>query len=186
MHPRQERKQKNGSTCNMDNKEESIEPFETSVNVAPDPVDDDDDGSGKLSEEDLKKLKQTQVVDHDDDMVDMLPLREWRLTLPFLDEPISFNPLVSAIGVVLLWGLSIWSMVRSLSPLSLTLCCSIKYTFYAKDIIVSMNVCALRRSRVVGVVFVLCVIVSRIKHRHARSHQRYSVRKKEGVLTAYV
>jgi hypothetical protein len=42
------------------------------------------------------------------------PVREWTFTLPFFSEHISFNPLVSAIGVIALWGLAIWSMVVSL------------------------------------------------------------------------
>jgi hypothetical protein len=42
------------------------------------------------------------------------PVREWTFSLPFLTEHISFNPLVSGIGVSMLWGLAIWSIMVSL------------------------------------------------------------------------
>jgi hypothetical protein len=42
------------------------------------------------------------------------PVREWHFTVPGLTDDISFNPLVSGIGVSVLWGLAIWSMLVSL------------------------------------------------------------------------
>jgi hypothetical protein len=41
------------------------------------------------------------------------PVREWTFTVPGLTDHISFNPLVSGIGISVLWGLAIWSMVVS-------------------------------------------------------------------------
>jgi choline-glycine betaine transporter len=39
------------------------------------------------------------------------PVREWTFTVPGLQDHVSFNPLVSGIGISVLWGLAIWSMV---------------------------------------------------------------------------
>lgn len=50
--------------------------------------------------------------DKDFDPTENLPLRDFVMRFSFMQEPIAFNPVVSLIGVVLLWGLAIWSMVR--------------------------------------------------------------------------
>lgn len=50
------------------------------------------------------------AVEEDFDL-EKYPVREWSIQLPFLSQPISFNPLVSLIGVVFLWGVAIWCMV---------------------------------------------------------------------------
>jgi hypothetical protein len=42
------------------------------------------------------------------------PVREWTFRVPGLADHVSFNPLVSGIGIAALWGLAIWSMVVSL------------------------------------------------------------------------
>ncbi len=39
------------------------------------------------------------------------PMRTFKFTLPFLKDPISFNPAVTIIGLVPLWGLTIYCMV---------------------------------------------------------------------------
>ena len=41
-------------------------------------------------------------------------VREWTFSLPYFSEHISFNPLVSGIGISVLCGVAIWSMVVSL------------------------------------------------------------------------
>lgn len=42
---------------------------------------------------------------------DPYPMRTFKLTIPFLKDPISFNPAVTIIGLVPLWGLTIYCMV---------------------------------------------------------------------------
>jgi hypothetical protein len=46
------------------------------------------------------------------------PVREWTFSVPGLQDHVSFNPLVSGIGISVLWGLAIWSMVVSLPLVS--------------------------------------------------------------------
>lgn len=58
------------------------------------------------SNEDLKK--QQEEDDEDIDPVELYPVREFHINA--FKDPISFNPLVSAIGCLCLWGLSIWCM----------------------------------------------------------------------------
>ena len=73
-------------------------------------------GDDESSEEDLKASDTTKGATQEGDEQEPgfgLPLREFTMTLPGMKEPVSFNPLVSLIGVVFLWGLSLWSMVRS-------------------------------------------------------------------------
>jgi hypothetical protein len=53
--------------------------------------------------------KADEVEDFD---LDKYPVREWSITLPWLTEPIAFNPLVCFIGVSVLWGLAIWCMCK--------------------------------------------------------------------------
>jgi hypothetical protein len=55
--------------------------------------------------------KADEVEDFD---LDKYPVREWSITLPWLTEPIAFNPLVCFIGVSVLWGLAIWCMCKFL------------------------------------------------------------------------
>jgi choline-glycine betaine transporter len=42
---------------------------------------------------------------------DQYPMRTFKFTLPFLKDSISFNPAVTIIGLVPLWGLTIYCMV---------------------------------------------------------------------------
>ena len=72
-----------------------------------------EESSEDASDDDLKK----GVHEEEEDPGAHLPLREFKVQLPGMKEPICFNPLVSGIGVVFLWGLSIWSMV------SVVCCC---------------------------------------------------------------
>jgi hypothetical protein len=37
------------------------------------------------------------------------PVREWIVTLPGMNDAIALNPVVTLIGVVLLWGLVVWT-----------------------------------------------------------------------------
>ena len=55
------------------------------------------------------KHEATEVEDFD---LDKFPVREWSITLPWLNEPIAFNPVVCFIGVSMLWGLAIWCMSK--------------------------------------------------------------------------
>lgn len=62
------------------------------------------------SEEGTKK--ETEMVEEEEiDPVEHYPVREFHINL--FKEPISFNPLVSAIGCLCLWGLSVWCMGKS-------------------------------------------------------------------------
>lgn len=54
--------------------------------------------------DELKKMEDEEEVDP----ADYYPLREF--TINVFKDPISFNPLVSAIGCLCLWGLSLWCM----------------------------------------------------------------------------
>ncbi|KAL3913287.1 MAG: hypothetical protein SGILL_006555, partial [Bacillariaceae sp.] len=49
-----------------------------------------------------KKEKDHKEKEQDFDL-DRFPVREFQLQLPFLSEPIAFNPVVSLIGVGFLW-----------------------------------------------------------------------------------
>jgi hypothetical protein len=53
------------------------------------------------------KHKAKAIEDFD---LDKYPVREWSFTLPWLTEPIAFNPVVCFIGISMLWGLAIWCM----------------------------------------------------------------------------
>jgi hypothetical protein len=55
--------------------------------------------------------KHEDKEDEDFDL-DKFPVREWSITLPWLTEPIAFNPVVCFIGVSMLWGLAIWCMCK--------------------------------------------------------------------------
>jgi hypothetical protein len=55
----------------------------------------------------VAKHEANEVEDFD---LDKYPVREWSITLPRLNEPIAFNPVVCFIGVSILWGLAIWCM----------------------------------------------------------------------------
>ena len=59
-----------------------------------------------------KKHQKAKEEDDDDDEFDLdkFPVREWKIQLPWLNEKIAFNPLVSGVGVTILWGLAIWCM----------------------------------------------------------------------------
>ena len=62
-----------------------------------------------------KHQKAKEEGDNDDEEedefdLDKYPVREWKIQLPWLNEPIAFNPLVSGVGVTILWGLAIWCM----------------------------------------------------------------------------
>lgn len=63
---------------------------------------------------DLKKNDDAAKFGGDDQYefdITKYPVRETELKLLFLKKSMAFNPLVSLIGVVVLWGLSIWCMV---------------------------------------------------------------------------
>jgi len=64
------------------------------------------------SEEDRmmkKKTKEEENVEMDFDL-DKYPVREFTYQFPYFKDIIAFNPLVSIFGVVVLWGIAIWSM----------------------------------------------------------------------------
>ena len=46
------------------------------------------------------------------DTYENVPLREWKFHTLMSDRKVAFNPLVSMIGVAVLWGLSIWCMSK--------------------------------------------------------------------------
>ena len=82
------------------NKKEDVEDEEAVVVAAE--VDSSSDG--------LKKGEEVVIAEDEEtiDPVELYPVREFHLNL--FKDPISFNPLVSAIGCFVLWGLSIWCM----------------------------------------------------------------------------
>jgi hypothetical protein len=60
-----------------------------------------------------KPLKKYEDNDEEADFdLDKYPVREWKMSLPFLNEPVAFNPVTSLIGVSCLWGLAIWCMSK--------------------------------------------------------------------------
>jgi len=63
------------------------------------------------SEEDhmMKKKAKEENVEMDFDL-DKYPVREFTYQFPYFKDIIAFNPLVSIFGVVVLWGIAIWSM----------------------------------------------------------------------------
>ena len=80
-------------------------------------------GSSMAYQEEMKALKKMSLDyakfyeppkkhdEEDEDFdLDKYPVKEWSITLPFLDEPVAFNPITSFIGVACLWGLAIWCM----------------------------------------------------------------------------
>jgi hypothetical protein len=60
--------------------------------------------------EDLKK-PMTKEDDDDEYDMDKYPVREIELQFCGMAEKIRFNPVVSLIGISILWGVSIWCMV---------------------------------------------------------------------------
>ena len=96
---------------------ESLEVDSIPVVKSPDPTKNQEEESSEDDDaSDLKKKNNKDaaaVVENqeEEDPGASLPLREFKVVLPGLKEPICFNPLVSGIGVLFLWGLSIWSMV---------------------------------------------------------------------------
>ena len=54
--------------------------------------------------------KKAQKEKEEEFDLDAFPVREWSIQLPFLADPIAFNPVVSLIGVGFLWGIAIWCM----------------------------------------------------------------------------
>lgn len=69
--------------------------------------------SSEASEDDLKKDVLTKKHNDEDREFDLekFPVRELEVQFPFFKDVVAFNPFVSLIGVVVLWGLSIWCMV---------------------------------------------------------------------------
>eukprot|EP00977_Amphora_coffeiformis_P023952 scaffold14782_cov174-Amphora_coffeaeformis.AAC.5 len=67
------------------------------------------------SDEDVNKAAVDKVPDDDEYSFDMekYPVRELEVRFTGFKDPVSFNPVVSLIGVVCLWGLSIWCMGKS-------------------------------------------------------------------------
>jgi hypothetical protein len=62
--------------------------------------------------EDLKKpIMKKEPTDVDDYDMEKYPVREFEFKLSFMEEKIAFNPVVSLIGIVILWGVSIWCML---------------------------------------------------------------------------
>ena len=60
-----------------------------------------------------KKEKDHKEKEEDFDL-ESFPVREWSIQIPFLAEPIAFNPVVSLIGVGFLWGIAIWCMGKKM------------------------------------------------------------------------
>jgi hypothetical protein len=78
-----------------------------------------DDYSKSMELQKLKSLQfakkykppaKNKAKEGEDFDLDKYPVREWSFTLPYLNEPIAFNPVVCFIGVSMLWGLAIWCM----------------------------------------------------------------------------
>lgn len=69
------------------------------------------------SEDDLKKDMAAKTTGHDSDRyefdMEKYPVREYEVLLPGFQDMVAFNPVVSLIGVTVLWGLSIWCMGKN-------------------------------------------------------------------------
>jgi len=63
--------------------------------------------STSSDDDDLKKEFDEDRYEFD---IDKFPVREMEFRLPGFKDMVAFNPLVSLIGVVFLWGVSIWCM----------------------------------------------------------------------------
>jgi hypothetical protein len=61
--------------------------------------------------EDLKKPMKKEPTDIDEYDMEKYPVREFQIQFCGMSDKISFNPVVSLIGIVILWGVSIWCMV---------------------------------------------------------------------------
>jgi len=89
--------------------------------AVPASADNRSDSSDSIDKEKLKKTRFTErtmhetttmdYVDEDRDFdIEKYPVREWEFRITGFKDNVAFNPLVSLIGVTLLWGLAIWSM----------------------------------------------------------------------------
>jgi hypothetical protein len=90
-----------------DNVEYQAEAAETQVEMA---VADEEVAISDATSEDLKKQGEQTDVDAEYD-TEKYPFREFTFRIPGLKDQIAFNPVVSLIGIIILWGLSIWCMV---------------------------------------------------------------------------
>jgi hypothetical protein len=71
---------------------------------------EDGNGNDNLNKETMR----TSDSDGDREFdVDKYPVREWEFVIPGFRDPVAINPVVSAIGVIVLWGLAIWCMGKS-------------------------------------------------------------------------
>jgi hypothetical protein len=92
-----------------------VEPSSKTLPHAPEAEIQDEsleDGNGN---DNLNK-ETTRTSDSDGDRefdVDKYPVREWEFVIPGFRDPVAINPVVSAIGVIVLWGLAIWCMGKS-------------------------------------------------------------------------
>ena len=81
-----------------------------------------------------KKKKTSRAIGHATDVKEQIiydydiknyavekPMREFRLQLPLMEQPIVFNPLTTLIGMIPLWIATIWCMVRPAWSVSLLL-----------------------------------------------------------------
>jgi hypothetical protein len=60
-----------------------------------------------------KPAAKHEAKEDEDFDLDKFPVRKWSITLPWLTEPIAFNPVVCfLVGVSMLWGLAIWCMCK--------------------------------------------------------------------------
>jgi hypothetical protein len=81
---------------------------ETQVEV---PAADVELAASDESSDDLKKpMKEEHSDDEDEYDMEKFPVREFAIKLYGMNEKIAFNPVVSLIGIVILWGVSIWCM----------------------------------------------------------------------------
>jgi choline-glycine betaine transporter len=67
------------------------------------------------TDSDNLKANNLKVADakNEEDEIDFskYPMREVSYQPSFFQSPLCFNPLVSSIGIILLWGLAFWSMI---------------------------------------------------------------------------
>lgn len=78
-----------------------------------------DDSSSDL--DDLKKKSKPSKENYEHEEMDFdlekYPVREFAYQFPCFGETIAFNPLVSSFGIVVLWGIAVWSMGKSMQAL---------------------------------------------------------------------
>jgi len=70
------------------------------------------------TDDDLKKNSKPSKEDYEHEELDFdlekYPVREFAVKFRCFNDIVAFNPLVSGFGIVVLWGIAIWSMGKSM------------------------------------------------------------------------